>query len=133
MVKSWNGGRVYTEDITTAQIAALGASTTGDIELTDSIPSDETVLFTKIVCTEAVAGTDITAAIAELTDGDSPTSQHDDVAANIFATGTAVLATQTDVYAPTHISLTTDGANLSAATAGAFRVERYTVNCRIES
>lgn len=132
MIKNWNGGKVYVEDITTAQIAALGASTTGDIELDDAIPEAETVLFTKIVTTEAVVGPSITACTAELTDGDAPTSQHDDVAADLFALGTAVLGTQTAVYAPTHVSLTSTGANLGAATAGAFRIERYTVNARIQ-
>lgn len=111
--------------VTTAQLAAIGAATSGDILLT-TLPAKSAVLTTLVKHSEAVVGASVSASTARVITANTNYG----TAFNIFQ---APGATVSDFYATPKIEnyatttalnlhVTTTGANLSVVTAGAVDV-----------
>lgn len=111
--------------VTTSQITALGAATSGNILLA-TLPANSVVLSTTVKHSAAIAGTSITAATARATTANNNYGTAFDV---FQAPGDTILdfyaTPKSENFSTTtalNLSMTTTGANLSAVSAGAVDV-----------
>lgn len=108
--------------VTTAQIVALGAATSGDILLT-TLPAKAVVSQTLVKPSQAVAGPSISAATARVISANHNYGTAFDVFQAVGNTVSDFYTTpQLENYATTtalNLHVTSTGANLSVATAGA--------------
>jgi hypothetical protein len=119
--------------ITTADLVALGAFTTGTIVL-DALPAGAVVRMIRIKHTQSVAGPSITAATAQVATANNTYGSAFDIfqaVANTAAAMSTVQPTSGNVenFATTttlNLNLTTTGANFSVVTTGAlWAIVRY--------
>ncbi len=128
------GGFIPKYTVSAAEIAKLGAFTTGDIIL-DTFPAGSVVLMSRVKDSVAVAGTSFSAATARLYFGATALGSG---TLNVFdavgtADGTDAITDITGAVSPNALTaetnlimrITSTGGNLSAATAGS--IDAYAV------